>query len=294
MTGSVTVKESIDRCLGLARSHYENFPVARLVPKRLRPAVAAVYAFARTADDHADEGYESGHGPTVCERLGALDSMEGDLDAILRGLPPRGPDGWLFPALAEAMERHSLPEGLFRDLLSAFRQDVVQRRYQHWEELIDYSRRSANPIGRLVLLLHGERSPDLEPLSDSLCTALQLANFWQDLSLDRVKDRVYLPGSDLARYGQSADGIVSGRSDPAAVARCVLDLSSRTRALFLQARTLPSCLPRPLRWEIRLTWWGGWTILDRVDALRGQTLMTRPTLRTADRFRLLALALFGR
>lgn len=286
------------QCSALATSHYENFPVGRLVPASLRPHVHAVYAFARTADDIADEGYADPRQPThsglvlaEAERLAQMDHFRGQLDAMLSGgaLDPRF--AWIFTALADTVKRVDLPPSLFYDLLSAFRQDIVQRRYADFPQVLDYCRRSANPIGRLVLLLHGHREPKLLELSDAICTALQLANFWQDVSVDLGKDRIYLPADSRARFGVSEEQLFAGRADDAfrALLRHEVD---RAQELFDRGAALPGLLPGILRVEIRLTWLGGTTILNKIRRQNYDTLSRRPKISKWEMLALLPRALF--
>ncbi len=280
-------------CARLAYGHYENFPVARLVPRHLRPAVAAVYAFARTADDFADEGYDLPVPPPAEQRLQQLDQWAQNLQSSLEGRYPTDETRWIFLAVADAIRRHQLPAALFHDLLSAFRQDVLVKRYQDFTQLLDYSRRSANPVGRLVLLLHDHREEQLFAWSDLLCTALQLTNFWQDLAIDWKKDRLYLPLQDLHDAGASTADLGRGTASPALRAAVLLNVE-RTARLFRSCRHLPSALPRPLSWEIRLTWLGGYAILQKVRRQHGDTLQHRPTLGKWEMGRLLLLALLSR
>jgi len=195
-------------CRELARSHYENFPVAsRLLPNRLRDPVSAIYAFARTADDIADEGDVS---PEL--RLHRLNEMEMALDAVETGRTNTAP---LFQALTDTIERYHLPVDLFRDLLSAFRQDVRKKRYTDFGELKDYCRRSANPVGRLVLYLMGQVSEDKLQMSDAVCSALQLINFVQDIDRDyREKHRIYIPLDEMQRFAVSEEDIGQRRNSP--------------------------------------------------------------------------------
>ncbi|HMY76522.1 MAG TPA: squalene synthase HpnC, partial [Blastocatellia bacterium] len=184
-------------CRQMAESHYENFPVGSvLIPSQLRKHVYSIYAFARTADDFADEGYETS-GLTETQRLAALDDWQQKLDRCFAG----DADHPVFIALAATVKDLNLPKKLLADLLSAFKQDVTKRRYADFDEVLDYCTRSANPVGRLILLLFGYRDERLHQLSDHICTALQLANFWQDVAVDIQKDRVYLPEDDMARFG---------------------------------------------------------------------------------------------
>lgn len=255
-------------------AHYENFPVASLiVPGVLRPAVAAIYRFARNADDFADEGT---HSPEA--RLVALDRYERALDAIETGTPPPEPP---FPELAAAIGRHRLPLQLFRDLLSAFRQDVVTKRYPTFEQLLDYCCRSANPIGRLMLRLYGAESPANDRASDAICTALQLINFWQDIAADWQMGRVYLPGEDLARFGVTEAHIADARCDDAWRALIAFE-SSRTRALLESGRSLTRALPWRIGLELSGVLAGGHRILDGIDAVNGDVFRRRPKLSRTD------------
>jgi phytoene synthase len=286
--------EAYARCLALTRAHYENFPVARLVPRRLQPAVAAVYAFARTADDIADEGYDRPGGPVLSieDRLIRLRDFNHALLASERQetIPPEWE--WIFIAVADTRARYNLPVSLFQDLLSAFTQDVTKKRYDTFADLLDYCRRSANPVGRLVLLLHGFNDEKRFAESDSICTALQLANFWQDIAVDWKKGRVYVPQEDWTTHGvREADFGEANASTQ--LCGCLRFQVRRTRGLFNQGRPLPASLPFPLSLEIRLTWLGGNAILDGIVAQNYDTLRARPALGKIDKVRLLLRAFFS-
>jgi squalene synthase HpnC len=251
--------------------HYENFPVASvLMPARLRPAVRAIYRFARTADDIADEG----DAPAEV-RIAQLARLSGQLDAIAADRPGEWPD------LAAAIRAHTLPLAPFRDLLSAFTQDVTVHRYATHDALLDYCRRSANPIGRLLLALYRVSETESLARSDAICTALQLINFWQDIVIDFAKGRVYIPQSELHRHDLSDDDIA---------ARCVTARwTLLMRALTAQARTMLSSgapLARTLDgrvgFELRLVVQGGLRILERIDASNGDVFTRRPVLRSTD------------
>lgn len=268
-------------CQSLADAHYENFPVASLlIPRRLRKHVAALYAFARIADDFSDEPEHEGRRR---ERLEDWRRQLHDLDR------PRHP---VFLALRETFRELSLPVGPFDDLLSAFLQDTEKRRYADFAEVLDYCRRSANPVGRIVLLIHGYKDPELFRMSDAICTALQLANFWQDLAVDLKKDRIYVPQEDFKSFGYSeADlrmGVVNERL------RELLKFQvGRTQELFNQGRELPARLKWPLSLEIRLTWRGGREILRKIRKGGYDTITTRPALSKWDWIPLIARSLFG-
>jgi hydroxysqualene synthase len=250
----VDLQAAYASCARLARAHYENFPVASiLLPRGMRDHVAAIYAFARVADDFADEGDRP-----PSERLRLLESWQSRLAAAAAGrsepapLLPGEPSETtaIFQALGHSMRVMSLPVDLFEDLLSAFRQDVTVSHYDSWAKLLDYCRRSANPIGRLVLRVAGYDDTRLDVWSDSICTALQLTNFWQDAAIDDLKGRRYVP-SDVP--GRSHQDTMRGAW-------------RRTRALFDQGRPLCDAVTGRLRYELRITWLCGVRILDRLEA----------------------------
>ena len=251
--------------------HYENFPVASLLlPAHLRAPVKAIYAFARHADDIADEGDDP---PAVrLDRLGALDAQ---LDAIAAG---RTCD---WPELARAVGQHGLPIGLLRDLLSAFAQDVTVKRYADHATLLDYCRRSANPIGRLLLALFRRESSDLLARSDAICTGLQLVNFWQDIAIDWRKDRVYLPQVELQRFGVEESQIGQQRADEQWSA-LLGEQVARARAMLLSGAPLARALGGRIGWELRLVVQGGLRIAEKIDAAAGDVFRHRPVLGKAD------------
>ena len=267
-------------CAALASSHYENFPVASyLVPVPMRRHVAAVYAFARVADDIADEGQEA---PAV--RQARLRAWQERLHAAVQDTQPRGADSrdeLIFVALGHSIRELDLPVPLFDDLLSAFAQDTTVHRYHSWAELLDYCRRSANPVGRLVLRIGGYRDDAMERSSDALCTALQLANFWQDFGRDWRAGRLYVPAEVYAATGASLDDLSGGHMTTAwaeALEHCV----ARTRDCFEQGRLVCDGVRGRLKAELRLTWLGGSRILDRVAAHRSELLTVRPALGAGD------------
>ncbi len=289
------LSDAYSRCLALTRSHYENFPVARMVPRRLRPAVSAVYAFARTADDIADEGVDRPGGAILSteERLMRLRDFDNALLASERGEPTPPEWEWIFLAVADTRRQYALPLSLFRDLLSAFTQDVTVKRYATQADLLDYCRRSANPVGRLVLLLHGYQDEKRFAESDAICTALQLANFWQDVAVDWKKGRVYVPQEDWGRFCVTEWDFAAATASPG-LRECLRYQVERTRGLFELGRPLPESLKWPLSLEIRVTWLGGSAILDAVARQEFDTLKSRPAIGTWDKVRLLGKAFFPR
>ena len=271
--------------------HYENFPVASLLcPARLRPAVRAIYAYARTADDLADEG---AHG--AAERLARLAAYEADLHAVAAGRAPSGEWPAVFGPLAQVLRDFRLPVALLADLLSAFRQDVVQHDYADRAQLLDYCRRSADPVGRLVLHLHGVADAASLARSDDICSALQLANFWQDLGVDTARGRLYAPLADCRRHAVAPAALLRGQAD-AGLDALLCELCGWARALMLRGAPLVHRLGGRAGWELRLVVQGGLAILERCDRLGARLLGERPAVGAVDLPRLAwrAFAMGGR
>jgi phytoene synthase len=249
--------------------HYENFPVASLLlPAALRAPVEVIYRFARTADDFADEGSDP---PEI--RLQKLQRYREQLDA------PAEP---LFHQVQKVIREHELPPQLFRDLLDAFSQDVTKKRYANFGEVLDYCRRSANPVGRLLLHLFKRTTESNLRQSDAICSALQLVNFWQDVEIDYAKDsRVYLPQDEMARFGVSERHLADKRCDDAW--RSLLSFQvDRTRELMMSGAPLGRALPGRIGLEIRATVQGGLRILDKIQAAGYDVFRRRPVLRAFD------------
>ncbi len=262
---NLTLDEAFAHCEARTRARRENFPVGLFVPKEKRRYVYALYAFARAADDFADEPvYEGVRGEK-------LDEWERRLE----GAYSSRPEGPIFTALSETVRRLDIPKPPLSDLLSAFRQDTVKNRYASWDELLDYCRRSANPVGRLVLLVFGYRDPSLLPFSDAICTGLQLANHWQDLGIDVNRDRLYVPKEALDRHGVSEADLRAQRVD-ARFQSLMAELVGRTRRFFTAGRPLCDEIGKDLRFELRLTWLGGWRILDRIEGAGYDVYRRRP------------------
>jgi hydroxysqualene synthase len=262
--------------------HYENFPVASwLCPPALRPAVKAIYGFARTADDLADEGDSP-----AAQRLIELQAFRDDLERSAAGSAPSERWPAVFAPLRQALFRYALPLPLLRDLLSAFEQDVRNPVYPDRAALLDYCARSANPIGRL--LLHLYRVDDSRALaqSDAICSALQLINFWQDLSVDAPRGRHYVPLADGQRHGVSLQ-MLSAREDNAQVRALVQALCRWAAQLMHRGAPLVHRLPGRAGWELRLVVQGGLAILETIERMDHATLTRRPRLYASDVPRLL-------
>ena len=255
-------------------NHYENFPVASvLLPARLRIPVALIYRFARAADDFADEGDRSDR-----ERLALLAGFGDELRLIERGEPARMA---LFQALAPMITEYGLPLNLFHDLLSAFAQDVTTKSYADFAAVLDYCRRSANPVGRLLLHLTRRASDRNFLWSDSICSALQLVNFWQDVAIDYARGRIYLPQDEMKRYGVSEQHIAGRRCDDAW--RTLIQFQiDRARGMLQAGAPLGRALPGRIGLEIRATVQGGLRILEKLERAHCDMFNHRPVLRWYD------------
>ena len=258
-------------------AHYENFPVASLLlPARLRSPVAIIYRFARSADDFADEGND-----TPVARLAKLEAYRRQLGA------PAEP---LLQDVARIVREHDLPLELFRDLLDAFAQDVVKTRYADYADLLGYCRRSANPVGRLLLHLFKRTSEANLRRSDAICTSLQLINFWQDVAIDYAKGRIYLPQDEMARHGVTEERIAAQRCDNAWRSLMAFQVR-RTRELMLSGAPLGRDLPGRIGLEIRATVQGGLRLLEKIEKVDFDVFRRRPVLKWFDWPRILARAL---
>jgi len=254
----------------MAVDHYENFPVASiLLPRRLVPAVEAIYAFARSADDIADEG-----DATPPQRLDALAAYELQLDRIAAGGLPVDP---MFARLAGVVRQYNLSLDPMRNLLSAFKQDVVTQRYPDYATLLDYCRRSADPVGRLMLALYEADDAHNLRESDAICSALQLTNFWQDVAIDITKGRIYIPQEDLARFNVSEAALRAGTVDGPFQALMRFEVE-RARALMLSGAPLVKRLPGRIGMELRMIVQGGLRILEKLDSANYDVFRRRPVL----------------
>lgn len=268
-------------CRKICYGHYENFPVASvLVPKNLRQHVCNIYAFARTADDFADERQFAG------QRAERLAEWRTWTEECYNG-NYRHP---IFLALSETIQEFNLPSSLFLDLITAFQIDVEKSRYANFDEVLFYCRHSANPVGRLILALFRYKNPEWEYWSDEICTALQLANFWQDVAVDLQKDRIYLPQDDMARYGVNEGELWVGQMTEKL--RSLMEFQvARTQEIFERGRPLCDAVhSRRLRMELKCTWWGGTTILSGIRE-NHHDIFKRPTITWWDKGKILWKAL---
>ena len=280
------LQSAYDHCLRRVRGHYENFPVASLIlPRHLRQPISVIYAFARTADDLADEGDLQPQ-----QRLQQLDAMARQLDQLSQVDADTDP---IFLALADVIQQHSLPLSLFHDLLSAFRQDVTKTRYADFEEMLDYCRRSANPVGRLLLHLTGHDSAANLAHSDAVCSALQLINFLQDIGQDLDENnRIYLPEDEMRDYGVTPAQLQQRRCDDA-LQQLLAKQRERTHALMLSGASLGRNLPGRFGLQIRMVIHGGLKVLDLLEKHHDQCF-SRPRLQTGDWLSIAAGALLQR
>jgi squalene synthase HpnC len=278
----IGLRAAYAECRRLARRHYENFPTAsHLVPRDRRDALAAIYAFARYADDVADE-------PGVEGRLEKLAAWRAKLADCYAGKV----DHPVFIALQDSARRFGLSHQNFENLLRAFESDVRVNRHPDFASLLAYCTCSANPVGRLVLELFGHRDRRLFDLSDNICTALQLTNFWQDVAVDFARDRLHLPQEDMARFGYSLDDLRARRADRRWQELLALEIV-RTRDLFERGRTLPEEVRPELRVQLRMTCLGGMAILAKIEAVSYDIFRQRPSLGKWDFLRLYLRARLG-
>lgn len=269
-----TLEQAYAECQALTRRHYENFPVGSwLLPRTIRRPVTVIYAFARTGDDLADEGDLA-----AAERLAGLQKLADMLDSITAGTTQ---NDCLGRALADVIRRHQLPIQLFHDLLDAFRQDVTKTRYENFGEVMEYCRRSANPIGRLLLRLHGDTDARHLAYSDAICSALQLINFYQDLHQDYIENgRIYIPRDELERFGVQEDQLREQRTDPA-LQRLMQLQYERAQRLLRSGAPLVKSVPGRFGFELRLIVLGGQNILQQLMH-NPQNAFARPRLKASD------------
>lgn len=266
-------------CKFITKNHYENFPVASfIVPKKQRPAITAIYAFSRIADDFADEDLYKN-----C-RINRLEEWEKFLK------DPNPPTHPVFIALQQARSQFDLPQNLFLDLLTAFKMDVNTKRYQNYDDVLFYCKHSANPVGRLILHLFDHKHEALFAMSDAICTALQLTNFWQDVAIDLKKDRIYLPLEDCKKFDVTEDDLLTHKYSTHFKDLLEFEIA-RTIDLFLKGKNLGLAIKGKLGLELRLTWLTGITILQKIRQVKYDVFENRPKLSKKDFLKLFFVAL---
>ena len=274
--------ESFNYCTKIALEHYENFPVGSwLIPKEKRKYVHAIYAFARTADDFADEQRYREY-----ERMQLLIDWEKRLDECVAGNPTHP----VFISVREAMEKFHIPATLLKDLITAFRMDTVNKRYKAMSDVLNYCHYSANPAGRIILCLFEYNDPELHRLSDYICTALQLTNFWQDIVTDLEKDRIYIPLEDMERFGYTVSDLKSHALNDS-FRNLLSGEIEFTRDLFNKGRPLCTSVRKGLSIELRAIWSGGMKILDKIERNGYDIFNKRPVITTMDKIRIVSRAL---
>lgn len=269
---------AFDHCEKIALGHYENFPVGSiLIPRPQRPHFYSIYAFARGADDFADEGDLSSK-----ERLELLENWRSLLIECQEGSVNHP----VFIALAETIKKYELPLQLFHDLIDAFTLDVKRSRHSTFTDLLDYSRCSANPVGRLILLLFGHRDEELHQMSDKICTALQLTNFWQDVLVDLAKDRIYIPQDEQRKFGYSEIDLRANLYCDSYI-RMMTSLADRTEYMFLEGKPLCNAVKGRLSIELKAIWLGGTSLLTALRQEQFNVFAHRPTIKTPQKIKIL-------
>lgn len=277
-----TLAEAFDHCRKIALGHYENFPVGSLlVPAAKRSHFYSIYSFARGADDFADEGVLPKE-----ERLRLLEDWREMLIKCQQGKVNHP----VFIALAESIKVCKLPLQLFHDLIDAFVLDVKRSRHSTFADLLDYSRCSANPVGRLILLLFEHKDEHLHKMSDKICTALQLTNFWQDVVVDLAKDRIYIPEQEQEKFGYSESDLKANRYNDNYV-KMMQSLAERTEEMFLEGKPLCQAVGGRLGIELRLVWLGGTGLLNALKREKFNVFAHRPTIKTPQKAKILLKAL---
>lgn len=277
-----SAEQAFHYCQRLTSEHYENFPVASFfIPSDKRRYVYAIYAFARTADDYADEP-----GLTPAERMEYLNAWDEQLTECYLGKAQHP----IFVALRETVDRFEIPQELFQHLLQAFRSDVTTHRYETFDDLLEYCSCSANPVGRLILLLFNYRSEETMSYADSICTALQLTNFWQDVSIDLQKNRIYIPLEDLREFGCTEEDLFAHNASRGFKDLVTFEIE-RTAGLFREGEPLLAHVGNDLAFEMKLTWHGGMKILEKIEKNKFDVFKKRPTLNAFDKARLMVSSL---
>jgi squalene synthase HpnC len=278
------LESAYQACQKMAAAHYENFPVASLLlPQESRPHTAALYAFARTADDFADEDRYEGR------RIQEINRWEKSLRVALKEQKAPAP----LQAFAHTIKTFGIPLSLPLDLLKAYRMDLTQKRYKTWKDLLYYCKHSANPVGRMVLYISGIREERLHRYSDSICTGLQLINFWQDTAIDLGRNRIYYPQAELKKAGVREKDLLALKNSPA-IQLLVKNAVDYTERSFRKGHPLLNHVSGRLRLELRATYLGGQGILSKIRKMDYNVLQNRPAWTSLDKASLAAKALLGR
>lgn len=285
----VNFDEAFLYCEKITKAHYENFPVASfLIPKEKRKYVYAVYSFARYADDIADSSILTSE-----QKLEKLDRLELDLQKITSGEFENLNDAtkFTFIALYQTLQDLNVPVFEFHNLLKAFKQDSVKDKYETFDELLEYSKYSANPVGHLVLYIFGYNDAELFELSDYICTGLQLINFWQDVSRDLEISRVYIPNELIRENNYSYQNLYNKIEDESYV-YIIKELIEKTKEIYEKGNSLPDKVSGRLKYELKATFYGGMTVINKIEKLNYRTLSHRPIITSSDKFKILLKTIF--
>lgn len=289
---NINFEEAFIHCEKITKNHYENFPVASvLIPKEKRKYVYAVYSFARYADDISDSAILTSE-----EKLTRLNFLEDELDRILNNQLENLHEEtkYIFIALYKTLQVLNIPPVEFKSLLIAFRQDSIKDKYDTFEELLEYSKYSANPVGHLVLYIFGYnemRDKKLFELSDYICTGLQLINFWQDVDRDLEINRVYIPNEVLQKHNYSYE-LLNDKEENENYINIIKELITKTKELYKKGEELPNLVSGRLKYELKATYYGGLTVINKIEQLNYRTLTTRPVVSGSDKFKILLKTIF--
>lgn len=281
--------EAFSHCEKITKAHYENFPVASfLIPEDKRKYVYAIYSFARYADDIADSAILRSD-----EKLDKLNLLDKELNDFENSSIENFTEEtkYIFTALYKTLQDLKIPIVELRNLLIAFKQDSVKDAYKTFDELLDYSKYSANPIGHLILYLFGYKDEKLFELSDYICTGLQLINFWQDVARDLEINRVYIPEEIMAKHNYNYE-LLNNKIENENYIEMMKDLIERTKQFYAEGENLPNLVKGRLKYELKATYYGGLTIINKIEKLNYRTLTTRPVVTGSDKFKILLKTIF--
>lgn len=286
---NIDFDEAFIHCEKITKAHYENFPVASfLIPQEKRKYVYAVYSFARYADDIADSAILSPE-----QKLKSLNFLEEELDRVLNNELENlhKETKYIFRALYKTLNDLNIPSEELRNLLKAFKQDSVKDKYDTFEELLEYSKYSANPVGHLVLYIFGYTDKKLFELSDYICTGLQLINFWQDVARDLEINRVYIPNEILQKHNYSYE-LLNNKVENENYISIIKELITKTKVLYNKGEELPNLVSGRLKYELKATYYGGMTVINKIEQLNYKTLSTRPIVTGFDKFKIFLKTIF--